>query len=70
VAGARVCKAGRVFVLVVVIMNCTFDFKPLHIYDNSGSFRGFQSISGPQRFQIHKAYGTPDRLPSTHTRFV
>ncbi|MCD7456033.1 E3 ubiquitin- protein ligase upl1 [Datura stramonium] len=27
--------------------------------------RGFQ----PQRFQIHKAYGAPERLPSAHTCF-
>lgn len=26
-----------------------------------------QGISGPQKFQIHKAYGAPDRLPSAHT---
>lgn len=29
-----------------------------------------QGISGPQRFQIHKAYGAPDRLPSAHTWWV
>ena len=28
-----------------------------------------QGISGPQRFQIHKAYGASDRLPSAHTCF-
>ena len=28
-----------------------------------------QGISGPQRFQIHKAYGANDRLPSAHTCF-
>ena len=28
-----------------------------------------QGISGPQRFQIHKAYGAVDRLPSAHTCF-
>lgn len=32
-------------------------------------FRALQGISGPQRFQIHKAYGPPDRLPSAHTCF-
>ncbi|XP_031403999.1 E3 ubiquitin-protein ligase UPL1-like isoform X2 [Punica granatum] len=32
-------------------------------------FRALQGISGPQRFQIHKAYGAPDRLPSAHTCF-
>ncbi|CAJ1935666.1 unnamed protein product [Sphenostylis stenocarpa] len=26
-----------------------------------------KGISGPQRFQIHKASGAPDRLPSAHT---
>ncbi|KAJ4829060.1 E3 ubiquitin- protein ligase upl1 [Turnera subulata] len=30
-------------------------------------FRALQGISGPQRFQIHKAYGAPERLPSAHT---
>lgn len=28
-----------------------------------------QGISGPQKFQIHKAYGPQDRLPSAHTCF-
>ena len=32
-------------------------------------FRALQGIGGPQRFQIHKAYGPPDRLPSAHTCF-
>ncbi|KIZ04485.1 E3 ubiquitin-protein ligase HUWE1 [Monoraphidium neglectum] len=32
-------------------------------------FRALQGISGPQRFQIHRAYGPPDRLPSAHTCF-
>nr|XP_043618820.1 E3 ubiquitin-protein ligase UPL1 [Erigeron canadensis] len=32
-------------------------------------FKALQGISGPQRFQIHKAYGTPERLPSAHTCF-
>ncbi|XP_065003917.1 E3 ubiquitin-protein ligase UPL1 isoform X2 [Musa acuminata AAA Group] len=32
-------------------------------------FKALQGISGPQRFQIHKAYGTPKRLPSAHTCF-
>ncbi|WJX46839.1 E3 ubiquitin-protein ligase upl1, variant 2 [Trifolium repens] len=32
-------------------------------------FKALQGISGPQRFQIHKAYGAPDRLPSAHTCF-
>ncbi|GJR71657.1 gypsy type transposase, partial [Tanacetum coccineum] len=30
-------------------------------------FKALQGISGPQRFQIHKAYGAPERLPSAHT---
>ena len=29
-----------------------------------------QGISGSQRFQIHKAYGAPERLPSAHTWLV
>ena len=33
-----------------------------------GGFKVLQGISGPQRFQIHKSYGT-DRLPSAHTCF-
>lgn len=33
-------------------------------------FKALQGISGPQRFQIHKAYGAPDRLPSAHTWYV
>ncbi|KAI5385562.1 E3 ubiquitin-protein ligase UPL1 isoform X2 [Lathyrus oleraceus] len=32
-------------------------------------FIALQGISGSQRFQIHKAYGAPDRLPSAHTCF-
>ncbi|RLN36122.1 E3 ubiquitin-protein ligase UPL1-like [Panicum miliaceum] len=32
-------------------------------------FKALQGISGPQRFQIHKAYGAPVRLPSAHTCF-
>jgi hypothetical protein len=32
-------------------------------------FRALQGISGPQHFQIHKAYGAPERLPSAHTCF-
>ncbi|KAL8142163.1 hypothetical protein V2J09_015195 [Rumex salicifolius] len=32
-------------------------------------FRALQGISGPQKFQIHKAYGAPERLPSAHTCF-
>lgn len=30
-------------------------------------FSALQGISGSQRFQIHKAYGSPDHLPSAHT---
>lgn len=33
-------------------------------------FKALQGISGPQRFQVHKAYGAPDRLPSAHTWLV
>eukprot|EP00250_Pteridium_aquilinum_P016180 c22986_g1_i1 orf=330-11435(+) len=32
-------------------------------------FRALQGISGPQRCQIHKAYGAPERLPTAHTCF-
>ncbi|XWS51731.1 hypothetical protein CRYUN_Cryun11dG0008600 [Craigia yunnanensis] len=32
-------------------------------------FKALQGISCPQRFQIHKAYGAPERLPSAHTCF-
>lgn len=32
-------------------------------------FKALQGVSGPQRFQIHKAYGPVDRLPSAHTCF-
>ena len=30
-------------------------------------FKALQGIYGPQQFQIHKAYGAPERLPSAHT---
>ncbi|KAK4489970.1 hypothetical protein RD792_000624 [Penstemon davidsonii] len=32
-------------------------------------FSALQGISGSQKFQIHKAYGTADHLPSAHTCF-
>ncbi|CAA6653418.1 unnamed protein product [Spirodela intermedia] len=32
-------------------------------------FSALQGISGPQRFQIHKAYGSTSHLPSAHTCF-
>ncbi|XP_019701852.1 E3 ubiquitin-protein ligase UPL2 [Elaeis guineensis] len=32
-------------------------------------FNALQGISGSQRFQIHKAYGSPHHLPSAHTCF-
>ncbi|KAK9833876.1 hypothetical protein WJX74_008569 [Apatococcus lobatus] len=32
-------------------------------------FKALQGISGPQKFQIHKAYGPSARLPSAHTCF-
>lgn len=32
-------------------------------------FKALQGISGPQRCQIHKAYGAPERLPTAHTCF-
>jgi E3 ubiquitin-protein ligase HUWE1 len=30
-------------------------------------FSALQGISGSQKFQIHKAYGSSDHLPSAHT---
>lgn len=30
-------------------------------------FSALQGISGSQKFQIHKAYGSPEHLPSAHT---
>lgn len=30
-------------------------------------FSALQGISGSQKFQIHKAYGSADHLPSAHT---
>ncbi|KAG6469888.1 hypothetical protein ZIOFF_070821 [Zingiber officinale] len=32
-------------------------------------FKALQGISGPQQFQIHKAYGALERLPFAHTCF-
>ncbi|OIW21958.1 hypothetical protein TanjilG_17727 [Lupinus angustifolius] len=32
-------------------------------------FSALQGILGSQKFQIHKAYGSPDHLPSAHTCF-
>ncbi|KAI3465189.1 hypothetical protein Pfo_021852 [Paulownia fortunei] len=32
-------------------------------------FSALQGISGSQKFQIHKAYGSPDHLPTAHTCF-
>ena len=32
-------------------------------------FAALQGVSGPQRFQIHRAFGPTDRLPSAHTCF-
>lgn len=32
-------------------------------------FKALQGISGPQKFQIHRAYGPNNRLPSAHTCF-
>ena len=32
-------------------------------------FKALQGISGPQKFQIHRAYGPLDRLPAAHTCF-
>ncbi|GKD44757.1 Toll/interleukin-1 receptor domain-containing protein, partial [Tanacetum coccineum] len=42
---------------------------PLEGYVPLEDFKALQGISGPQRFQIHKAYGAPERLPSAHTCF-
>lgn len=33
-------------------------------------FKALQGISGNQKFQIHKAYGSPDHLPSAHTWYT
>jgi len=33
-------------------------------------FSALQGISGSQRFQIHKAYGSSDHLPSAHTWYL
>lgn len=33
-------------------------------------FSALQGISGSQKFQIHKAYGSPDHLPSAHTWYI
>lgn len=32
-------------------------------------FAALQGVHGPQKFQIHKAYGAADRLPTAHTCF-
>jgi len=32
-------------------------------------FAALEGMSGPQKFQIHKAYGAPERLPTAHTCF-
>jgi len=32
-------------------------------------FKSLQGVSGPQKFQIHKAYGAAARLPQAHTCF-
>jgi len=32
-------------------------------------FKALQGVSGPQKFQIHKAYGEPTLLPTAHTCF-
>jgi len=32
-------------------------------------FKALQGMNGPQKFNIHKAYGIQDRLPSAHTCF-
>lgn len=34
-----------------------------------GGFSELQAISGRQKFQIHKAFGSTDRLPTAHTCF-
>ncbi|KAE9587088.1 putative aminoacyltransferase, E1 ubiquitin-activating enzyme [Lupinus albus] len=33
-------------------------------------FSGLQGISGSQKFQIHKSYGSADHLPSAHTWYL
>lgn len=32
-----------------------------------GGFGELQGVQGVQKFSIHRAYGTPDRLPQAHT---
>jgi hypothetical protein len=32
-------------------------------------FKALRGMNGPQRFQIHRAHGGPERLPSAHTCF-
>lgn len=32
-------------------------------------FKALQGVNGPQKFQIHKAYGPPTRIPQAHTCF-
>lgn len=32
-------------------------------------FKALSGLHGPQRFQVHKDHGPPDRLPQAHTCF-
>lgn len=60
------CLKSRIylsFLLQIHLFNWKFQV-PLE------GFRALQGISGPQRFQINKAYGAPERLPSAHTWLV
>lgn len=59
-------------IFLLVVMQITF-WQILELCFELGfqvpldGFKALQGISGPQKFQIHKAYGAPDRLPSAHT---
>lgn len=50
-----------------VTVKLQLPFRNLYLQVPLEGFKALQGISGPQRFQIHKAYGAPDRLPSAHT---
>lgn len=43
------------------------NFHVWHLQVPLEGFSALQGISGSQKFQIHKAYGSADHLPSAHT---
>lgn len=49
-----------VWIQIITLLNNSFQV-PLE------GFSALQGISGSQKFQIHKAYGSPEHLPSAHT---